>query len=170
MPIILLILLAVFATTGIAAWSFAPWVPMWKKDLVRVMRLADLQPGEVFYDLGCGDGRVVLEATRIDGVKAIGIELAMPLYAVCQLRRLLTHSRARFRYGNLFHQSLADADVIYVFGMPASLADRLKKKIETECRPGTRIISYVFLITGWTPESHDRPTETDNSLYRYIIS
>lgn len=170
MPIILLVLLAVFATTGIAAASFAPWVPMRKKDLARALKLADLQPGEVFYDLGCGDGRVVLEAAKIDGVKAVGVELAMPMYVICLLRKVLSKSRARFRYGNLFHQSLADADVIYVFGMPASLADRLKKKIEAECRPGTRIISYVFLITGWTPESHDRPTETDNSLYRYIIS
>lgn len=170
MPIVLIILLAIFATIAVAAGSFAPWVPMWKKDLGRMMRLADLKPGEVFYDLGCGDGRTVLEAAKVDGVKAIGVELAMPMYFVCLIRKVLSKSRAQFRYGNLFNQSLADADVIYVFGMPTPLANKLKAKIEKECRPGTRVISYVFLITGWTPQASDKPTEKDNTLYRYIVS
>lgn len=157
-------------SVAFAAASFAPWVPIRRKDLERVVRLADLKPGETFYDLGCGDGRIVFAVAKRTQAKAIGVELAFPFYAVCILRKWLTRSRAQFLWRNLFKVNLADADVIYVFGMPKSLAKKFKEKAEKECKKGARVISYVFPIEGWTPVLRDRPTEKDMMIYSYVIS
>lgn len=171
MHLFLMILLNLsLISLGIGALSFAPWVPMRKRDLERVVRLAEAKSGEIFYDLGCGDGRTVLAIAKQSGVKAIGIELAFPMYAVCKIRQWLSRSKAQFLWRNLFHTDISNADVIYVFGMPKKLADRFRKKLEQECKPGTRVLSYVFTIEGWTPEVVDKPTEISATLYRYRIS
>ena len=164
-----LILNLLLISVGIAAVSFAPWVPMRRKDVARVVRLANLKRGEVFYDLGCGDGRTVFAVAKQTEAVAIGIELAFPLYLFCLIRKWLTRSRAQFMWRNLFKVSMAKADVIYVFGMPKTLAKKFKDKVERECKPGTRILSYVFMVEGWTPVNKDRPTDKDSSIYTYVI-
>ncbi len=152
----------------IAAWSMAPWVPAWKKDLPRIFSLAQLQPGETFYDLGCGNGKVVLCAGEMYQAKATGIELALPLYLVCKVRQVMYRNpNIAFRFGNLFSQDISDADVVYVFGMPDKLSARLRKKLEAELKPGTRVVSYVFPIGDLAPIHIDKPNPDDVSIYLY---
>jgi len=141
----------------IAAISFAPWVPSLPKDFSRAFHLVNLKPGERFYDLGCGDGRTVAYAAKHFKAKATGIELAFPLFVAAWIRIWLSNEqqRADIKFGNLFKHNLADADAIYVYGMPSELAGRLRKKLESECKPGTRVISYVFEIKGWEPAAMD---------------
>ncbi|MEK7105567.1 MAG: hypothetical protein AAB865_02710 [Patescibacteria group bacterium] len=171
MPIWLhIIIILILISFAIAAVSFAPWVPARKKDLKRVVHLANMQPGEVFYDFGCGDGRTVFAIAKETQATAIGVELALPLYLFCRIKKFLTKSRAQFRFGNLFKMSFKDADVIYVFGMPKPLAKRFKEKVETECKPGTRILSYVFEVDGWTHTLKEKPSEDDMVIYYYVLS
>ena len=165
---ILLIVFGMLCTVAFASWSMAPWVPAWKKDLPRIFRLAQLQPQQLFYDLGCGDGRTVFYASDRCQAKAIGIELALPLYVWCRLRQLWHHSSsAYFKYGNLFRHSFSDADVVYVFGMPDKLAQKLAQKLKNELRSGARVISYTFPIAGLDPVYIDKPTPRDIAIYLY---
>lgn len=148
--------------------SFAPWVPAFKKDLPRVFEVAQLQPGEVFYDLGCGDGRTVVYAAEKFGVEATGVELIFPLFVVCKLRQFFSHSKKiQFKNKNLFHEDLSRADVVYVFGIPGTLANKVKEKFQKELKPGARVVSYVFKIEGLTPEVVSKPNPKDNSIYLY---
>ncbi|MBI2411377.1 MAG: SAM-dependent methyltransferase [Candidatus Kerfeldbacteria bacterium] len=166
-----LIIFSVFLLTPfLAAISLAPWVPMRSRDLKRVFELARLQPREVFYDLGCGNGKTVVYAARHFRAKATGIELALPLYIICLLHQLLNwRFDIHFRWGNLFRHNISDANVVYIFGMPNSLAKKLKQKLLAELKPGTRVITYTFPIAGLTPSSVDKPTEKDLPIYLYIL-
>jgi len=164
--VVLGILLAGLIPLAIAGISFAPWVPTWRADVDRALQLAALKPGEVFYDLGCGDGKAVFAAAKL-GAHATGIEIAWPLYLFCQIKKLLFSSSARFKLGNLFHLDISDADVIYIFGMPKTIQQKLRDKLERELKPGTRVVSYAFPIHGWEAITKDKPTPKQMSLYLY---
>jgi SAM-dependent methyltransferase len=149
--------------------SFAPWVPSRTRDLPRILKLANLKPNEIFYDLGCGNGRVVAYISKNSKAKAIGIEFSWPLYLFSKIRQLISpRKNLIIRWGNLFKADLADADVIYVFGMPDKLKDKLALKIQKETHPGTRIISYTFEIKGWEPLVIDRVQGSDKDLPIYL--
>src|SRR3989338_8816996 len=75
--VLLMLILGTFALAGLSA---APWVPLWKKDVIRMMRLANIKPGEVVYDLGAGDGRIIIIAVREFGAQSTGFEFAILPY------------------------------------------------------------------------------------------
>ena len=170
MQIILIIILIIFLTIGIAAVSFAPWVPARKKDLARIFALADLKPGEIFYDLGCGSGTTVFYAAKKFKAKAIGLEIGLPLYLYCKVRQLFVHNKnVTIKYKNLFKEDLSQADVVYFFGMPEKIKDKLRLKLEKKLKPGAKIISYVFEIEGWEPVEVSKPGKNDVGIYLYKI-
>ena len=149
--------------------SFAPWVPSRSRDLARIFKLADLRSGQTFYDLGCGDGKVVFYAGSHYKVKAIGLEIAWPLFLICRLKQLLFRGRAKidFKYKNLYKENLSSADVVYFFGIPKSLNQKFFDKLKSELKPGTKIISYAFRLADWTPRLIDKPTANDLPIYLY---
>lgn len=158
-----------FFSIIISCLSFAPWVPTRKKDLRRIFELADLKPGEVFYDLGCGNGRLAIYAAKNFQARAIGLELALPLYLVCAIRKLFSGNKLlKFKLQNLFNENLSGADVIYIFGMPDKLKIKLREKLERELKPGARVITYAFPIKDWMPERVDKPARDDVSIYLYF--
>lgn len=162
--IIIIIIFIGFSTLAIAGKSFAPWVPTKKKDVGRVIKLAKIKPGEFWFELGCGDGRMSKAAAQA-GAKATGIELALPLYLAALIRTRRTGTTIKF--GSLFKTDLTKADVVYFFGMPDKIASKLKIKLEAELMPGTRVISYAFPVEGWEPLVVDKPTEDDIEIYLY---
>jgi SAM-dependent methyltransferase len=166
--IILLITIPFLASFAIAARSFAPWVPCRKRDLERIFRLAELKPGETFYDLGCGDGKTIFYAGKTCGTRAIGVELAFPMYAFCQIKNLFSKTKnITFKWKNLFKEDLKNADVVFVFGTPPTLQEKFCAKIKAEMKPGSRLISYVFPVVGLIPIVVDKPSEKEVSVYLY---
>lgn len=163
-------IIALFSV-GSVAWaaaSLAPWVPTRSKDLERIMRLFSLRPGQLLYDVGCGDGKVVLYGCKHYALRGIGIELALPLYCISQLRRWISKTKqCTFYFADLFRTDLTQADGVYVFGMPKKLQRRLVTKLKAELQPGTRVVSCAFQITGLTPVLVDKPSEKDLTLYLY---
>lgn len=150
--------------------SFAPWVPIRGRDLKRIFSLANLRPGQVFYDLGCGDGKTVFYAAENFKAEAIGVEFSLPLYLFCRLKNLFYNSGlSRFKFKNLYRENLSRADVVYFFGMPHTVNDRFRQKLKTELKPGTKIISYSFSFPDWPPAAVDKPGEKDLPVYLYVI-
>ncbi|MBI4779379.1 class I SAM-dependent methyltransferase [Candidatus Falkowbacteria bacterium] len=151
-----------------SALSFAPWVPSRSRDLKRIFKLADLKPGEIFYDLGCGDGKVALYAAKNYKVKAIGLEISLPFYLICKLRQALSgRAKIEFKLKNLYKENLALADAVYFFSIPHALNEKFCLKLKQELKPGAKIISYAFKLPDWQPKTTDRPSKKDLPVYLY---
>jgi SAM-dependent methyltransferase len=134
-----------------------PWVPTREARIRRALQLAKLQPGETLYDLGAGDGRVLLMAAKEFGARAVGIEIGPVQYALGWLRILFSGSRhkVRLRCGNFFRANVSQADVVFVY-LTSSQTVRLQGKLERELQPGARVVSVAADFPGWQPEHTDR--------------
>lgn len=156
--------LGTFALGGVLA---APWVPLWKKDIKRMLELAQVKPGEIVYDLGAGDGRIIIMAAKDFGAKAIGFEVAvLPfLWGYIKIKLLGLGKKAELRYNNFFNQDFGEADVICVFLTPEAMK-KLKPKFQKEIKPTCRIVSYAFKIPDWEPAQISK-AEKQTSIYLY---
>ena len=144
----------------------APWLPTSRKHVRRMLTLANVQPGEVVYDLGSGDGRVLFIAAREFGARAVGIELDPLRYLWTQMRITLLGLRGQVRViqGNFFTQDISEADVVTVYLLPKTNI-RLRRKLWGELRPGARIVSSVFIFPGIAPAHIDKEAH----LYLYKV-
>ena len=163
LSIIFLLFLFTFIYAGLRG---APWVPTKKHDVARFLKLANIRPGENMYDIGCGNGRMVIAASN-QGAKGVGLEVSLFPYLLAKINKLIKRSSAKIKYRDLWHFNLNEADIVYFFLMPERIK-KLKTKFEQELKPGTRVISYVWPIDGWTPTKVD---ECDNypKMYLYTI-
>ncbi|MFX0031390.1 MAG: SAM-dependent methyltransferase [Candidatus Hermodarchaeota archaeon] len=145
----------------------APWIPTRKKKVRQMLSLVDIQPDEVLYDLGCGDGRFIITAARKFGAKAVGIEINPVLYLWCQLVITILGLRRRVKilYGNFFKRNLSDADVITCFLLQET-NDKLEEKLLKELKPTARVISNSFMFNKLQVISED----TDKKIYVYSVS
>lgn len=142
------------------------WVPTPRAALDRMLALAALKPGEVLYDLGCGDGRVVIEAARRYRVRAVGYEID-PYLAAEARAAVKAHgleSLVEIRQADLFTADLSPAQVIFLFLLP-QLNERLKPQL-ARCRPGTRVLSHEFDMPGVTPQHVERVA--GSLVYRWV--
>jgi len=130
----------------------AIFVPTPSDVAARMLVLANVAKGDVVYDLGSGDGRLLIEAAKQYGCRAVGIEIK---HELCELSR----ERARqaevsrlvtIREEDLFQSNFDDATVVAIYLFPG-LLERLKPKFE-QFKPGTRIVSHQFAIPGITPD------------------
>jgi len=158
-----------FLYVAVVSWLFAPWVPARKRDMERIFKLAELEKGQIFYDLGCGTGRLVGEAAK-RGARAIGLEFNPALFFLCQLRKIFSKNRHQmnFKLVNLYRENLSAADVIYFFGMPSTMV-RIKEKLEKELKNEARVVSYSFTIPGWKIIETSKPSKRDLPIHLYSI-
>ncbi len=127
----------------------APFVPTTQRTLREVLGAADLKKGQLFFELGSGDGRVVRTAVRLYKVRGVGVEMHPMLVWFARLRaRMQKLEKIEFRRQNFFKTDLRGADVIFLFLLPGAIK-KLKLKIADECKKGTLIISHGFTIPGW---------------------
>lgn len=155
------------ASLAYAANAGAPWVPTWKKDFVRINRLANLKPGETFIELGCGNGRVCRAvAKQSPEAHIIGVELSLLQYLIaCVQAKFSGCKNIEIKFGNAFSQDLKQVDVVYMFLMPETY-QKIRSKLETDLKPGIRVISYVWPVPGWTPAKTD---EAPNSQKLFLF-
>jgi ubiquinone/menaquinone biosynthesis C-methylase UbiE len=149
-----------------------PFVPTRNEVLPAVFKLLNLREGDVFYDLGCGDGRVVVEAAkRFPIKKAVCIEMKKELAEETRRRakREGVEDMVEVIEGDFFKVNLSGATAIYMY-LLTSVNEALKPKLRRELRPGTRIVTLDFPIPGWMPV---KTLQTDGvwqkTLYLYII-
>lgn len=147
----------------------APFVPTEPKVVSKMLDMAKIRKGDVVYDLGSGDGRIVVAAALM-GAKAVGIEISLFRFWYSQLwiRLLKLQGRARIFRKNLFKVDLREADIIFAF-LSQETNDKLVKKFNKELKKGARVVSYAFTMPGWKRTLIDtHPSHKYGPIYLYI--
>lgn len=148
-------ILAYLFFDALAFYSAAPNIATHGDDVSRMLALARPKPGELWLDLGSGDGRVVIAAAGA-GARAVGCELnpLLVLVARTRIRFLGLGERAQVRWASLWGFDVAGADVVSMYLMPRAMR-RLRPKIEAQAKPGCRIVSNQFALPGWEAAAQD---------------
>jgi len=131
----------------------APYVPTRQSIIPLVLEALELGPGDVFYDLGCGDGRVAVEAAlRYPIRRAVCVEIRRDLAAAAveRAREAGVEDRVLVLNTDIFDVGLWDADAVYMY-LLTTLNAALRPKLEKELRPGARVATLDFEIPGWRP-------------------
>jgi predicted RNA methylase len=137
--------------------SGLPWIPTQPPRIRRALELAQVAPGDIFYDLGSGDGRVLIMAAREFGAQAIGIEIS-PLhcfFTAISALYLGISNRVKIRWASYYKVDFSNADVLFVY-MTSKEVSRLRPQLESQLRPGTRVITISCEIVGWQPIKFNR--------------
>ncbi len=151
------------------AWSGifgAPWVPTPKKRVRAMLEFAEVNSDDILYDLGSGDGRVIVMASKEFGATSIGIELdpLRLMWSRFSIRRHKLGMKVRVIRANFFKVNVEDATVVTLY-QGHEINKKIRDKLAEELRPGSRVVSYRFILDGWTPTK----TMEDESIYLYVI-
>ncbi len=133
------------------AGSDAPFVPTKMERIRDVLKVAKLKKGQIFWELGSGDGRVVLEAAKM-GALAFGIEQSLIRVILSKIKseRLNTAARPQFIHGDIFKTDFSNADIVFIFLLPKGI-EKLEKQLKKKLRKGTKIITQTFHFKKWKP-------------------
>ncbi|WP_212611898.1 SAM-dependent methyltransferase [Sphingomonas baiyangensis] len=133
-----------------------------------MLKLANVGPGDVVYDLGSGDGRIPIAAARDFGARGVGIEIDPRLVAVARenAAQAGVGDRVTFRGEDFFEADLSGASVVTLFLFP-SINRRLAPRLLAQLKPGSRVIGHYHAVPGWTPDARIRVR--GRPLYRWTI-
>lgn len=154
------------------AEKLAPYYPTPESVVEKMLLLGGLKAGEKMFDLGSGDGRLVIMAAAKFGADATGVELDTDLYkqSMARIKKLGLDKKARIIHGDVMKQDYASADLITVYLLPSS-NEKLRPILEKQLKKGTRIVSHDFEIAGWAPEKtesiDDDGEGRSHTLYLY---
>lgn len=145
-----------------------PFVPTPEEVVETMLRVAGVNKDDVLYDLGCGDGRIVVTAAGKYGVRATGVDLDPQRISESNdnARKARVADRVRFMQRDLFTMDISDATVMTLYLLP-SVNLKLRPKFLTELRPGTRIVSHDFDMGDWKA---DQTIEVSgHTVYYWVI-
>lgn len=152
----------------------APYLPT-PHEVVRVMiDMAGVHAGDVVYDLGCGDGRIVIAALQAGATRGVCVDIDPERIVQARANAKqagLAEGRIQFIEGDLFDVPIADATVVTLYLLP-SVNERLRPRLLAELRPGTRVISHDFdMGTEWKPEREQVVSQPDHQhkVFRWTI-
>jgi SAM-dependent methyltransferase len=146
------------------------FAPTWEPVVHEMLALARVTRDDVVYDLGSGDGRIVVLAAQKYGVRGVGIELDPKLVASSRqvARDVGLDDKVTFIEGDLFTASIGEATVVTLY-LSTSVNRELEPKLRRELRPGTRIVSHQFPIGTWVPDQTVRSKGDGTNLYLWIV-
>ena len=132
-----------------------PYVPSPQSVVSDMLRYADVGPEDFLIDLGSGDGRIVLTAAKVFGARGFGVEIKDDLVRKANeaAQKEGVADRVKFLRQDLFKTDVSPATVITMYLLPDTV-NLLKDKFLQELRPGTRIVSHDYPLTGWIPEKY----------------
>jgi predicted RNA methylase len=151
------------------AWSSifgAPWIPTPKNKARSMLELAEVGQEDTVYDIGSGDGRIIIMAASEFGARSFGIEMdpLRVLWSRVSIRRKGLSQMVEVLRENFFKSSIEEATVITVY-QGVGVNKKLREKFSKELKPGTRVVSYRFRFQGWTPVK----TNEEASSFLYVI-
>jgi len=136
-----------------------PPVPTQPERIQKALRLANLQPNEILYDLGAGDGRVLLIAARDFGANAVGLEIGPVQCVLIWLRAVASGfgNQIQVRWENFYKANLQDANIVFVYATSKEVM-KLASHLETQMKKGSRLVSISADFPAWEPsivDEHD---------------
>ena len=146
-----------------------PYVPTKEPIVDRMLQMAKVKPGDVLYDLGCGDGRIVITAAKRFGIRGVGIDIDPQRIAEAQdnARKAGVADRVKFIEGDLFDADIRDATVMTLYLLP-DVNLRLRPKLLSDLKPGTRIVSHNYDMGDWKPAKSLTVKLPDGDHYVYF--
>jgi predicted transcriptional regulator len=137
-----------------------------------MLQLAGVDKTDTVYDLGSGDGRIVITAAQTFGARAVGVELDRTLVRSTEdrIRQMNLQDRAEILHANIFDVDLSQASVVTMY-LLTSGNETVKPKLESSLKPGTRVVSHDFQIAGWVPIRSEtlKGQGRDHKIYVYEI-
>jgi SAM-dependent methyltransferase len=145
-----------------------PYVPTPHETVDEMLRLAQVSRDDIVYDLGSGDGRIVITAAKKHGARGVGIDIDPTRVAEANenARTAGVTERVRFIQGDLFAADLREATAVTLY-LLRSVNLRLRPKLLSELRPGTPVVSHDFDMGEWAPDDHTRVADDD--VYLWIV-
>jgi protein-L-isoaspartate O-methyltransferase len=145
--------------------SLAPYVVSPQEIVERMLELADLKPGEKLYDLGSGDGRILITAVTRFKAKAVGVEISDDLVnsTNARIRRLGLDNDAQVIHGNFLDVDLTPADVVTLY-LATDANEMLRPNLEKFLKRGSRVVSHDYAVTGWKPKLVDKDPDIHGHL------
>jgi SAM-dependent methyltransferase len=153
--------------------NLAPYVVSPEHAVDKMLQMAHLKSGETLYDLGCGDGRILIAAAQRYKVKAVGIEISEHLArtAAERVKKAGLQDEVKVVRGDFMHTDLSGADVVTLY-LATTANESLRPNLERYLRPNTRVVSYDYPIPGWKPvdtsESEGRHG-ANHTIYLYQV-
>jgi cyclopropane fatty-acyl-phospholipid synthase-like methyltransferase len=154
--------------------KLAPFVPTPPEVVERMLKLAGVKAGDTVFDLGCGDGRIVIMAAQKFGAKGVGVEMDDELYTktVARVKELGLQDKVKIIKGDLMQADITSATVVTLYLLPSS-NEKLRPKLEKSLKPGSRVVSHDFEMPGWkTAKTEEMETEDIgrmHTLYLYKV-
>jgi SAM-dependent methyltransferase len=153
-----------------------PYLPTTEPAVDAMLKLASVKSSDVVYDLGCGDGRLVIAAAKEYGAHGVGIDINPDRIreANANARKAGVENLVRFEENDFFKADIHEATVVTLF-LLNSVDLQLRPKLLQELKPGTRIVSNTFRMGDWTPEREETVEGTDEKtffsrkLYRWTV-
>lgn len=146
---VFLILICIVALSWFAG-SGAPYIPTKYPHLNKLLKEIGVSKGKYFYELGSGDGRVVLEAARL-GAEAFGIEQSwLRVWYSRWKAKVKNLQNAYFCHGDIFHRHYYNGDFVFIYLLPEAVS-RLEKKLKQELEPGACVITQTYHFRNWNP-------------------
>jgi SAM-dependent methyltransferase len=130
--------------------NLAPYVGAPEHAIDKMLEMANLKRGETLYDLGCGDGRIIIAAAKRYKVKAVGVEISEQLArkAVENARKAGVQNDVKVIHQDFMRTDLSDANVVTLY-LATTANDTLRPNLEHYLRASTRVVSYDYPIPGW---------------------
>ena len=144
-----------------------PYVSTPPEVVAAMVKLAGVRSGDVVYDLGCGDGRIVIAAVKVRGVRGVCVDIDPERIHESRQNAQVAGVAARIRFveGDLFEVPIEGATVVMLYLLP-QVNLRLRPRLLSELRPGTRVVSHMFDMGDWKPQ---RRAGVELPPYEYVI-
>lgn len=147
----------------------APYITSAPKVVQRIMNMAEIGKGDIFYDLGSGDGRVVI-AAALRGAKAYGVEIdrLRVLYSRLWIKLLGLDKKAKIIHGDIFKENISKATVVCTY-LTEETQEELKKKLKKKLKKGTKVVAVGFEYKGWKVIKIDHRRTKEGAIRLYEI-
>jgi SAM-dependent methyltransferase len=149
-----------------------PYVPTPQRVVDEMLKMAAVKEGDVVYDLGCGDGRIVVTAAQKFGATGMGVDIDPKRIreSKANAEKAGVTDKVKFERGDLFKLDLSPASVVTMYLLP-NINLKLRPKLFQQLKPGTRIVSHAFDMGEWEPEKTVKVSvdNSDYTLYYWTI-
>jgi precorrin-6B methylase 2 len=153
--------------------KLAPYYPTPDIIVEKMLQLGGLKAGEKMFDLGSGDGRIVIKAAQKFHAEAVGVELDKDLckQSMAKIQKLGLDKNAHILNGDLLKQNYSSADLVTVYLLPESIDNKVQPILDKQLKKGARIVAHDFEFKNWTPEKVENIADDgegrSHTLYLY---